>query len=500
MKYILFILILFQSLSFSIVKSQDCSFAKISNDTFFQDYVEFIYPQSNSDKIITIGSRFVRGFFDDTTFNAPIFEVFDYCGNSEIKIIYKVIDRFRLAHNRIAKSSSYLTEPIGNNALSISNNSFLLVDKASDTLSGEPFLLFIPLNELGNIGSIHSFPITIDEFNFNIKHVLKLINENILIILWDYPSENYYFYYFDKEYNFISKKAVVLPRGVRAIKEISNNEFICTSLKNDSSGFQFYKLSNSLEIEWTVSPYVSYGSARDILIKNDTIYIVGGIHEGGILLISDFTGNVLKEYKINIFPEQRLSGILLGENNDFFLSGYIIHPNSDKRGEDIAIIKLGEDSIIKEIKLFDFRNSSGTSGHQGYYTDFGGFGIAKANDGGIITYGVSKYERTRNGGVAHEDAILIKTEPMIITYNKDEPKLEFLKFVLKSNPVTSSLELIGKTEFIEQCFVYDIHGRLLSVYNQNSNIINVSLLNSGTYILKLLDKSNNCHQIKFVKI
>ena len=58
--------------------SAQCSFQYISNDTVFQDYIEFLYPLKINDEIITIGSHINRGIINDSVFNAPVFQTFDY--------------------------------------------------------------------------------------------------------------------------------------------------------------------------------------------------------------------------------------------------------------------------------------------------------------------------------------------------------------------------------------------------------------------------------------
>ncbi len=493
----------FSSIAFMLTSlwvSGQCSFQYISNDTFFQDYIEFIYPEIGADKIQTIGSRFIRSFTDDTTFNAPIFQTFDYCGSILNKVVYQNVDRYKLIHNRIPKSSTYLSEPIGNSAIRLQANEFLLVDKAFDTITNvDNYLIFLKLDEEGKIKHWYTFPVTLDELSLTIKHVLELKDGRILVILWDYLTDNYSFYYFDKNYHLNELRQSVLTRGIRAIKEIGCNEFICTSLKSDSSGFQFYRIDSINQVEWMMSPYRSYGSARDILIKEDKIYIVGSVNFG-VVLICNQDGNIIKEYRIDTFPDQRFYSLLLTTNDDIFLSGYITHLNSDKRGEDVAVFHLDSTGKVVEYKLYDFRNSSGTTGYQGFYTDYGGFGIAKANDRGIITFGMSKYYRTRSGGLPHEDALLIKTEPGIISKTKNQFQSEAFKYNLLNNPVDEYMNLTGDTDLIEHFMVYNLN--LDEVYSARkwSGPVNVGNLISGIYILKTIDKNNNYHFFKFIKI
>src|SRR6185436_21001321 len=113
MKYLKHIFILGLSCLVQIVSGQ-CQFQYISNDTTFQDYIEFIYPRKSEDKIIAIGSQIIRGVFNETIFNAPVFKIFDYCGNVSNKIVYKYIGNCKLRHESIPTHNTYKEELIGN--------------------------------------------------------------------------------------------------------------------------------------------------------------------------------------------------------------------------------------------------------------------------------------------------------------------------------------------------------------------------------------------------
>ena len=115
-------------------RRSQCSFQYISNDTVFQDYIEFIYPRKDADEIVTIGSRINRGFTNDSVFNAPVFMVFDYCGKIINKNFYNYIGSYKLKHEPMPTHNTYKEEPIGNTIINTNKDEFLIVDKAFDTL------------------------------------------------------------------------------------------------------------------------------------------------------------------------------------------------------------------------------------------------------------------------------------------------------------------------------------------------------------------------------
>ncbi|MBL0238032.1 MAG: hypothetical protein IPQ02_15885 [Saprospiraceae bacterium] len=310
----------------AIIASAQCPFQYISNDTVFQVYIEFIFPTKNVNEITSTGTRVNRGIINDSVFNTPVFQIFDDCGNILNQTIYKYVGNFRLIHKSIPTHRSYKNEPIGNTTIKVKDDEFLLVDRAYDISSNEFQMILFKIDDTGVINSYNTTALNINEINqTTVKHVLLLKDNKILVIVWD-NAEQYTFYYFDKNLNYLLKKSLSLVRGIRAIKEADNGEFICTSLVNDNSAFQFYRFDTTGEIKWMVSPYNNSGSAREILIENNKLYITGSAGAFGVFLICDMEGSIIKEFKYDtFFCEPRFCSAHLGSDSTYTIGGYIKH-------------------------------------------------------------------------------------------------------------------------------------------------------------------------------
>jgi hypothetical protein len=501
MKYLRYTLFLTFSLLAFFSLSQ-CSFQYISNDTVFQDYIEFVYSKKKSDEIIAIGSRINRGLINDSVFNAPVFQIFDYCGNLRNRTIYNYIGIYKLKHEQMSTHNTYKEEPIGNRAININEDEFLLVDKAFDTLLKKQVMILFIINENGEPRKYQTMGLSIQEANDNIiKNVLQLKDGKILVILWN-NAYGYFFYYFDKNLDFIYKKTFDLGRGIRSIKEVDNGEFICTSLAYDKTSFQFYRLDTTGEIRWMITPYKVLGSAREILLENNKMYITGGVGGFGVFLICDMNGNILKEFKYDTFYcQQRFCSAYVNSDNSYIIGGYIQHCESiDKRGSDVAIIKIDTNGTILWNKIYDFRNALGTSGEGGYYTDYGGFMIDKTNDGGIILNGLSQYRGLSSEVVLHEDALLIKTEPVLVTNANKQININILQFDLSANLINNYLNINGPVNLIKDWVVYSLQGEVILYGNEWSGQVNINNIEAGMYTIRIMDRNNYKYFLKFIKI
>lgn len=487
----------------ALISSSQCSFQYISNDTTIQDYIELIYSRKNIDEIITIGSRINRGVINDSVYNAPVFQTFDYCGNVVNRIIYKYIGSYKLRHTGIPTHNAYREEPIGNTSIRTKNDEFLLVDKAIDTVTKELVLILYKISDEGMLKTYKTLRLSNHEANqTTIKNVIELQSGKILVILWDYLKE-YVFYYFDNNSEFLLKKTVGASRGILSIKEVDSGEFICSSLAYDALSFQFYRLDTNSNIKWIVNPYNSYGSAREILVKNNKIYVTGSTNSFGVFLISDLNGNVLKEFRYDSFCcKQRFCRAFLNSDNSFIISGYIEYcDSSDQRSPDIAIINIDSSGSILWNVAYNFKSALGTTGSNGYFTDYGGFIVEIANDGGIITNGISKYNRLVPGGVLHEDALLVKSVPNIVANSSDNKINEQIsEFNLMSNPVNHDLNIIGPLDQITKWTIYSLEGKKFLYGNKWPSNLNISNLRSGIYIINILDLKDNKLFLKFMKI
>lgn len=486
----------------AIIASAQCSFQYISNDTVFQDYIEFIYQMKNVNEIIGIGTRVNRGIINDSVFNAPVFQIFDDCGNILNKTVYKYIGNSRLIHKSLPTHGSYKNEPIGNTTIKIKDDEFLIVDRAHDISTNEFQMILFKINEKGVIKSYNTTTLNINEINqTTVKHVLLLKDKKILVILWD-NSEQYTFYYFDENLNYLLKKSLSLVRGIRAIKEADNGEFICTSLVNDNSAFQFYRFDTTGEIKWMVSPYNNSGSAREILIENNKLYITGSAGAFGVFLICDMEGSIIKEFKYDtFFCEPRFCSTLLESDSTYTIGGYIKHCDlADKRGSDIAIFRIDAHGKILWDRLYDFRNALSTSDSRGYYNDYGGFVLAKTTDGAIITLGMSKYSRSSPGGIYHEDAVLIKTEPIVVSTKDLQLNFVNYQFNLLGNLVKDNLSIEGPFDLIKNWSIISLKREVVTYGYKWSDPVNISDIKGGMYALKILDRNNFEYLLKFVKI
>jgi hypothetical protein len=503
MNSFVFLIVLFAQIC-NMVSAQ-CSFQYISNDTVFQDYISTIYPGKKDNYIYTTGSRINRGVLNDSIFNAPVFTSFDSCGNIINKTIFRNIGLNKIKHSPIPKHTSYPMEPIGNSSIRIREDEFLFVDKAIDTVLNKTVLILFKIDNNGTLVEYNTYNLNSHEANqTTIKHVLKLQDGNILIILWDHNTE-YNFYYFSENLDYLNKQVFNLGRGIRSINEISNGEFICTSLASGTSSFQFYKFdtSGSGKIKWIVTPYnYSGASARDVRIINNKIYITGATGLFGVFLICDIDGTILNEVRFdNFYCDQRFCSSNVYEENAIIISGYVKNCKSmDSSGYDISIIKIDTNGTLLWHKLYDFRSGLGTLDSDGYYNDFGGFFSAIANDGSVLTNGISRYKRLSPGGILHEDAVLLRTEPILITNLENKLNKENKQFKISPNPVQSKINMEGPLELIINWIIYSMQGEPLYKGHAWQEGINIQKLKPGMYILQLTDQKNRRTILKFIKV
>ncbi len=67
------------------------------------------------------------------------------------------------------------------------------------------------------------------------------------------------------------------------------------------------------------------------------------------------------------------------------------------------------------------------------------------------------------------------------------------------NPTSKNL-LISSRFKIKQIRIYDLQGKLVLSFKNTVQIIDVSSLNNGLYVLKIIDENNNIQTKKFSKI
>jgi len=209
-------------------------------------------------------------------------------------------------------------------------------------------------------------------------------------------------------------------------------------------------------------------------------------------------GNILKKFQFDQpSSEQRLRSVYIETDNSFTIAGYIFNP-VDNRAEDVSIFNIDSNGTMRWIKLYNFKSALGTSGSRGYFPDYGGGGIARLNDGSLLTYGMSRYRDIKAGVIMHEDASLIKTEPLLISNIKTSNHTKN-SFRLRSNPITNYIELIGSIEQVKLWSINNMQGQ--SLFRGNKWLKqNIEILVPGIYSLILIDNFNNRYILKFEKI
>lgn len=194
-------------------------------------------------------------------------------------------------------------------------------------------------------------------------------------------------------------------------------------------------------------------------------------------------GSIIREFKYDtFFCEPRFCSALLGTDSTFTIGGYIKHCDvADKRGSDIAIFRIDASGKILWDRLFDFRNVLGTSDSRGYYNDFGGFVLAKATDGAIITTGMSKYSRSSPGGIYHEDAVLIKTEPIVVSTKDLQFNFVNYQFNLLCNLVKDNISIKGPVYLINSWSIFSLKRDVLLNSYKWSNPVKIKQHKGGMH-------------------
>ncbi|MBL0238031.1 MAG: T9SS type A sorting domain-containing protein [Saprospiraceae bacterium] len=113
---------------------------------------------------------------------------------------------------------------------------------------------------------------------------------------------------------------------------------------------------------------------------------------------------------------------------------------------------------------------------------------------------MSKYSRSSPGGIYHEDAILIKTEPVVVSTKDLQLNLVKYQFNLLCNLVKDNIDIEGPIDIIKNWSIYSLSGDILLNDYKWSNPVNISGLDEGMYVIKIMDRNNFEYLFKFVKI
>jgi hypothetical protein len=489
------IVILF--INFEIVHAQ-CEFTYLSNDTLYQDYIEFVSEDNNTSSIITIGSRYARRSQNDSLFNATVFQIFDECGTKQFTKVIRTIESFKIKHERLPFHHTYLQEPVGNITIQFNDKLFFIADKAIDTNLLKNVLILYTLDTKGNLVNYNTLTLSSGEANQNVvKNVIRLKNGQVLVVLWD-NSYQYLFYYFDEKLNFKSLSSYNLGRGIRSIIEAENGGFYCSSLTYDKTSFQLYKLNVNGGITLLSTPFNQFGSIRDIGLYNNRIYCVGGVAASGVLMICDTIGTIVNLFQYDTaYCQQRFCSFSKDKDQFVYISGYLQHcDKSDQRGSDIFITKIDSIGYPSEYKLFNFKSDLGTSSDGDYYSDYGGFTTLKIKDGSIITNGKSLYRAQYSGVPLHEDAIIIKTKELLSGSTNNKSNYISSPFIIYNNHQFLSIQ--GPIETVKNWKISNLNGGIIYSGNALNSSIDISTLHSGIYFICLTDCRAQNYSVKFI--
>jgi hypothetical protein len=81
---------------------------------------------------------------------------------------------------------------------------------------------------------------------------------------------------------------------------------------------------------------------------------------------------------------------------------------------------------------------------------------------------------------------------------KEQVKIEEFDFVLYPNPTNNLVNIKGDIEEIERIDIFDLTGKLVNSYRKNYSI-DVTFLNHGIYLMRIVDKNGINYNHKFIK-
>ncbi|MBK9107755.1 MAG: hypothetical protein IPM92_05080 [Saprospiraceae bacterium] len=418
-----------------------CSFQYISNDTAHQDYIDIVFEEDSTKNIISFGSRFSRYNTSNSIFNALVFQKFSECGELLQYNANSTYGSYLLRPERLPYHPSYYPEEfIGNHCLQTGQDRFVCAVKVQDSISRLRYVMLVEINNEGEFLKHGVSPISAQKANqFLLSHLLQLANKQFIAILWDLAT-GYEFLYFDEAFEFQYAKTFTIDRGIRAIKSLPNGDFICSAAASDKYGFQFYRMDSLAQIKWIQTPVEVFGSIRDFIVQNDSIYLVGNYGNTAALLIADLNGKILQSYLYTQQPycNQRFCSVLLNDDQSASVGAYVRHCDpDDPRGADLAIFTIDSNGSITNQESYNFisRLGNGNSSQKNYFTDFGCYGLTKTLDQGLLMYGTSMYSDVNFNAVLHHDALLVKTKPQHVVQTKNQLDGLSLDIKLKTNLV-----------------------------------------------------------------
>lgn len=483
-----------------------CGFQCISNDTAHQDYIDIVFEEDSTKNIISFGTRFTRYKSNDSIYNALVFQKLSDCGEM---LQYKTITSFRnfiLRPERLPYHPSYYPEEfIGNHCLRTSQNRFVSAIKVQDSLSRLRYVMLVEINKEGEFSKHGVCPISAQKANqFLLSHLIQLTNKQFVAILWDLAT-GYEFLYFDEELEFQYAKSFTMDRGIRAIIALQNGDFICSAAASDKYGFQFYRIDSLAQILWMQTPAEVFGSIRDLMIRNDSIYLVGNYGNTAALLIADLNGNILKSYYYTQQPycNQRFSSLLLNDDRSASIGAYVRHCDpEDPRGADLSVFVIDPKGSITNQETFNFisRLGNGNSSQKNYFTDFGCNGLSKTSEQGLLMYGTSMYSDVNSNAVLHHDALLVKTKPLHVVQTKNKLDEQSIDIKLKTNPVHNELELIGPIQDIQNWWITDLYGNIVASGSEWVNPLQLNTIRCGLFFLHVGFDLAYSNSLKFVCI
>lgn len=180
------------------------------------------------------------------------------------------------------------------------------------------------------------------------------------------------------------------------------------------------------------------------------------------------------------------------EDGNFLIFGESASSNGDvsnPNGElDVWIIKINSSGDLIWEKSF------GGSGRDGSYLFFHGVHFAVTDDGGILVASKSKSaDGDLPGNYGDYDYWIFRLENDVEMSTQD---LQISEFYVYPNP-TKGVVYFNKN--VKDIKVYDITGKMVKSFVGNKELIDITNLSNGVYIIKYLDGNNQLHASKIIK-
>lgn len=489
----------------------NCQFARLSNDTVFQDYIERVFDDPANEEIIVIGTKMSRNNSSNFLYRAPFFQKYNYCGDLILDKGYPQVDSLIVwNHEHLLTNRTNIFEPIENRTFKDQNGLYCIALRVLDTLTNKVNFVIVGLDRNGNISKKVIVPLSDEEFyKYAIKNIKLLSDNKILLILYNALTYQYLFLYFNVDYTLFNKKIFDLNAEIYGIEEIATQTYICAENGKDLKQFKIFSVDSAGDKTWEYNPYPSRkGAVRQVRVIENKIVIVGYINKAdlmttgqGLITTLGTNGKVINEIVVSDSIGNLLfQSVIKDSQGHYTAAGYSQRANADSSGTNIILYTIDTSSNILWDTSYNFISKLGTSDN-GYYNDYGGFDLIEIKDNSLITFGINIYKSASSfDRTSHNDGILIKTKPGFIT-NANESKLHKSNlYLLEPNPVIDELHIKGDLCNIQSLRIFDFKGQLMLSVAKNDYSLSVCNFVPGLYILHVVDMNKVIHKLKFVKI